>query len=318
MAKLAPLGVFVLLTALAFRADVFTLDFWGRGNAALGGTLEQVRGVMLVTVWVFVGVEGASVYSARAERRADVGLATLLGFAFTLALLVAISVLSLGVMTQPELAALKNPSTAYVLERVAGRWGAALISAGLLVSLAGSLLSWLMLASETLYMAARDGTAPRWLAHENAHGTPAHALWLTSACAQIFLVITLLSDSTYLALVQLGTAMVLLPYAWAALYGLRLAWRGEGYGLAESGARRRDFAIALAAVMYAAWLVYAGGLKYLLLSSLLYTPGALLYAWARREHGRALFSRKEWALAAALLAADAAALAGLHEGWLAI
>ena len=135
--------------------------------------------------------------------------------------------------------------------------------------------------------------------------------WLTSACAQIFLVITLLSDSTYLALVQLGTAMVLLPYAWAALYGLRLAWRGEGYGLAESGARRRDFAIALAAVMYAAWLVYAGGLKYLLLSSLLYTPGALLYAWARREHGRALFSRKEWALAAALLAADAAALAGL-------
>ena len=318
VAKLAPLGVFVLLTALAFRADVFTLDFWGRGNAALGGTLEQVRGVMLVTVWVFVGVEGASVYSARAERRADVGLATLLGFAFTLALLVAISVLSLGVMTQPELAALKNPSTAYVLERVAGRWGAALISAGLLVSLAGSLLSWLMLASETLYMAARDGTAPRWLAHENAHGTPAHALWLTSACAQIFLVITLLSDSTYLALVQLGTAMVLLPYAWAALYGLRLAWRGEGYGLAESGARRRDFAIALAAVMYAAWLVYAGGLKYLLLSSLLYTPGALLYAWARREHGRALFSRKEWALAAALLAADAAALAGLHEGWLAI
>lgn len=315
VAKLVPLGVFVLLTALAFRLDVFTLDFWGSGNPALGGTLEQVRGVMLVTVWVFVGVEGASVYTARAARRADVGLATLLGFLFTLGLMVAVSVLSLGVMRQPELAALKNPSMAYVLEHVAGRWGALFISVGLFVSLVGSLLSWLMLACETLYMAAHDGTAPHWLAHENAHGTPDHALWLTSGCAQLFLLVTLMSNSTYLALVQLGTAMVLLPYTWAALYSLRLAWRGEGYGPAEP-ARRRDVAIGLLAVAYALWLLHAGGLKYLLLSCLLYTPGALLYAWARREHGRALFSRREWALIAALLAADAVALAGLKAGWL--
>ena len=82
-----------------------------------------------------------------------------------------------------------------------------------------------MLACETLYMAARDGAAPRWLATENARGAPAHALWMTSGFAQAFLLITLWSETTYLSVVQLGTAMVLLPYAWAAFYGLRLAWR---------------------------------------------------------------------------------------------
>lgn len=317
-AKLLPLLLFVLLVGLAFRADVFTLDMWGRGNPALGGTLAQVSGVMLVTVWVFVGVEGASVYSARAARRSDVGLATLLGFLLVLALMVAISVLSMGVMTQPALAALKNPSMAHVLNHVAGPWGGAFISIGLLISVAGALLSWLMLACETLYMAARDGTAPRWLAAENARGTPSNALWLSSGCIQTFLLITLVSDSTYLAIVQLGTAMVLLPYAWAAIYALGLAWRGQGYHPADAGARRRDLCVALLAVVYALWLVYAGGLKYVLLSSLLYAPGALLYAWARREHGRALFSRGEWGLFAALLAAAAVAVTGLRQGWLSL
>ena len=69
-------------------------------------------------------------------------------------------------------------------------------------------------------------------------------------------------------------------------------------------------------VAYALWLLYAGGLKYLLLSALLYSPGALLYAWARRQHGRALFSRREWALFTALLAASAVAAWGLQQGWL--
>ena len=316
VAKLLPLLLFVVLVALGFRADLFTRDWWGQGNPQLGSVLEQVRGVMLVTVWVFIGVEGASVYSARAARRADVGRATVLGFLFTLALMVAVSLLSLGVLSQPELAALKNPSMAHVLAHVVGPWGAALISVGLLVSLAGALLSWLLLSSETLYMAARDDTAPSWLAGESARGVPAHALWLTSASVQAFLLITLRANSTYLALVNLGTAMILLPYAWATLYAWRMAWRGQGYGADERGARRRDLCIAGLAVAYALWLIYAGGPKYLLLSALLYAPGALLYAWARREHGRALFSRVEWQLFTALLAAASVAAWGLHQGWL--
>jgi arginine:ornithine antiporter / lysine permease len=39
----------------------------------------QVKGTMLVTVFVFLGVEGASVYSRHAKRREDVGRATVLG-----------------------------------------------------------------------------------------------------------------------------------------------------------------------------------------------------------------------------------------------
>ncbi|MCZ2103196.1 MAG: arginine-ornithine antiporter [Comamonadaceae bacterium] len=316
VAKLLPLLAFVLIVALAFQAPVFTADVWGRANPQLGSVLEQVRGMMLVTVWVFIGVEGASVYSAHAARRADVGRATLAGFVFVLALLVAVSLLSMGVMAQPALAQLKNPSMAYVLEHVIGPRGALLISVGLLISLSGALLSWLMLSAETLYAAARDGAAPDWLARENARGAPASALWLTSGCVQLFLLLTLWSNSTYLSLVNLGTAMVLLPYTWAAGHALRIALRGERYHPGEGGRRRRDAALSLLALAYALWLVYAGGVKYLLLGALLYTPGALLYAWARRAQGRAVFTRREWVGFAGLLAAAAVAALGLRLGWL--
>lgn len=77
--------------------------------------MNQVRNMMLVTVWVFIGIEGASIFSSRAEKRSDVGKATVIGFITVLLLLVLVNVLSMGVMTQPELAKLQNPSMALVL-----------------------------------------------------------------------------------------------------------------------------------------------------------------------------------------------------------
>ncbi|ABC34088.1 putative transporter, basic amino acid/polyamine antiporter [Burkholderia thailandensis E264] len=62
------------------------------------------------------------------------------------------------------------------------------------------------------------------------------------------------------------------------------------------------------ATVYCCWLLYAAGPKYLLLSALLYAPGALLYAWAKRERGERPFKPFEAAILIALVAF--AALAG--------
>ncbi len=70
--------------------------------------MNQVRNMMLVTVWVFIGIEGASIFSSRAEKRSDVGKATVIGFITVLLLLVLVNVLSMGVMTQPELASCRT------------------------------------------------------------------------------------------------------------------------------------------------------------------------------------------------------------------
>ena len=126
---------------------------------------------MLVTLWVFIGIEGASVYSSYAAKRSDVGKATLIGFCGALAIYVLVSLLSTGILAQKELAGLPVPSMAGVLERLVGAWGAALISIGLVVSVGGAFLSWTMLCAEIPYVAARTATFPRWFAVENAAGS---------------------------------------------------------------------------------------------------------------------------------------------------
>jgi hypothetical protein len=55
-----------------------------------------VKSTMLVTLWVFIGIEGASVFSGRAERRKDIATATVLGFFTCLALYALVSLLADG------------------------------------------------------------------------------------------------------------------------------------------------------------------------------------------------------------------------------
>ena len=317
VAKLVPILLFIAIVGLAFDRDIFTRDIWGLSNPQFGSVLEQVRNMMLVTVFVFIGIEGASVYSSRAERRRDVGKATVIGFLGVLVLLMLVNLLSLGVMSQPELAALQNPSMAGVLEHVVGRWGAVLISIGLAVSLLGALLSWALLCAEILFVSAKDGTMPAFLRRENANQVPVNALWLTNGMIQLFLLITLFSQGTYLSLIYLASSMILVPYLWSAVYALLLALRGETYE-DQAGLRRKDLAIGLLAVGYAIWLLYAGGVKYLLLSALLYAPGALLFRQAKREQGQVLFTRYEWPIFAAVLLTAVLAGYGLYAGHLSL
>ncbi|WP_428551467.1 arginine-ornithine antiporter [Pseudomonas edaphica] len=315
VAKVVPLVLFVLIALFAFKLDIFTADIWGVKNPDLGSVMNQVRNMMLVTVWVFIGIEGASIFSSRAEKRSDVGKATVIGFITVLLFLMLVNVLSLGIMTQPELAKLQNPSMAAVLEHVVGHWGAVLISVGLIISLLGALLSWVLLCAEIMFAAAKDHTMPEFLRKENANHVPVNALWLTNAMVQVFLVITLFSASTYLSLIYLATSMILVPYLWSAAYALLLAVRGETYENALRE-RKKDLFIGAIALIYAVWLLYAGGTKYLLLSALLYAPGVILFAKAKHELGKPIFTNVEKLIFAAVVIGALVAAYGLYAGFL--
>jgi arginine:ornithine antiporter/lysine permease len=224
-----------------------------------------------------------------------------------------VNVLSLGIMTQPELAKLQNPSMAGVLKHVVGEWGAILISIGLAISLLGALLSWALLCAEILFATAKDNTMPAFLKKENANHVPVNALWLTNSMIQIFLLITLVSAGTYTSLIYLASSMILVPYLWSAAYAVLLCIKGETYSQA-SRSRFKDLLVGLIALIYAMWLLYAAGPKYLLLSALLYAPGVFFFAQAKREQREPLFVAAERAIFGAVVVAALAAAYGLYAG----
>ncbi len=109
--------------------DLFRFNFYG--GDLTNGLFEQVKATMLVTVFVFIGIEGASVYSRFAKERADVGKATILGFVIVTTLMVLVTLLPYAVMERADIAGTRQPSMAAVLESVVGPWGAIFVSVGL-------------------------------------------------------------------------------------------------------------------------------------------------------------------------------------------
>ncbi|WP_421693656.1 arginine-ornithine antiporter [Aestuariivirga sp.] len=289
IAKLAPIFVFIVALILVFNLPKFSLDFWGAGVPALGSAMTQVKSTMLVTLWVFIGIEGASVVSARAERRADIGRATILGFITALGVYLLVSLLSFGVMSQSELSGLPAAaSMADVLERAVGPWGSVLVRIGLVISVAGAFLSWTLFAAEIPFRAAREGMLPDVFAAENKRGSPHGSLWITNILVQGFLILTLYANSTYLALFYIASTAILVPYVLSGAYALKLAVTGEGYGRGE--ARWGDVFAGAVATVYGAWLVYAAGPNYLLMCAILYALGIPVYWWARHARGERAFS----------------------------
>jgi arginine:ornithine antiporter/lysine permease len=316
IAKVVPILTFIAIAAVGFKAGLFGADIWGRAvsidGVTLGDTLAQVKAMMLITVWVFIGIEGAAVYSKRAANRRDVGRATVFGFLGVLGLLLLVNFLSYGLMAQADIAGLPDPSMAGLLKQQVGSWGATFISVGLIVSLLGALIAWIMLCAEIMQLPALDHVMPVFLAKENSHHAPAGALWLTNGCIQAMLIWTLFNDSTYTTLVLLATSLILLPYLWSAAYQLLLAVRGETY---EDGhGRTRDTVVGGIALIYAIWLVYAGGVEFLLTAALFYFIGTTLYVWARKERKLSLFTTAEWAIFAVVAAAAVWAIVGIANG----
>jgi arginine:ornithine antiporter/lysine permease len=130
---------------------------------------------MLATVFVFLGVEGASVYSRLARRREDVGRATILGFVSVLAVFASVTIVSYGILPGPS-----SPSCANRRWRACWRrrWaaGARCSSAsGLIVSVLGAYLAWTLMAAEVLFVAAQDDDMPRFLRRENQAQAPVAA-----------------------------------------------------------------------------------------------------------------------------------------------
>ena len=128
VAKVIPIMVFIVLAFVAFKMDLFRFNLYGGDLTA--GLFEQVKATMLVTVFVFIGIEGASVYSRFAKERADVGKATIMGFIGVTCLMVLVTLLPYAVLQRADIAGMRQPSMAGVLESVVGPWGAIFVSVG--------------------------------------------------------------------------------------------------------------------------------------------------------------------------------------------
>ena len=300
-----------------FDSGMFTLNLWGGEEPSVSAITQQVRNTMLVTVFVFVGIEGASVYSRYAKKREDVGIATVLGFLGVLCLLILVTIPAYGVMLRGDLAMLPTPSMAGIFSALVGSWGAVFISVGLVVSILGNYLSWSLLAAEVLFSAARDKTMPGFLARENANKAPVAALLASNILIQVFLLLTPYAEYAFQLTLKMTSSMTLIPYLLVGAYACKLSFTGKTYEV-NAKPRMADGIKATVATGYAFAMIYSGGMKYLLLSAILYFLGTVLFFVAKHQQNEKVFTRAESMLFAFSAAAAAFAVYALATGKLTI
>jgi arginine:ornithine antiporter / lysine permease len=338
IAKVIPLLLFLVLVIFFFKPDVFASNLWGGGAVPqeylhahgdlvavgapaaprdYGSLFSQVMATMLITVFVFLGIEGASNYSRFAQKREDVGKATVMGFLGVLALFASVSILSFGILPRAEIQQLSQPSVGGVLAAAVGAWGAVFIGVGVIVSVLGAYLAWTLMSSEVLSIAAKKGDMPAFLAKENANQVPSNALLMSTLLVQIVLAATLFSADAFTFALSLCSHLSLLPYLLSAAYLLKLVFNRETYAPTDEE-RSKDMIVAMLATVYSVFLVFAGGMKFLVLSFLIYAPGTLLYLKTRREQGKSVFTAAEWVIFGLFVVGAIYALYGLITGYLTI
>lgn len=302
ISKLIPILVFVVAIVLSQKFDwsIFMNNFWGEPGGL--SFKDQVMGTVMTTCWVFTGIEGAVVISGRAKKASDVGKATSISFFSVFLLYFFISMLSLGVMPREQMAQLANPSMAGILEHVVGEWGAIIVNLGVVLSLFGAMLGYTIIAAECPYDAATQGVFTKSFAKTNKHGAPITTLIVTNVIIQIFLIILLFNSSTYQVFYTISISMILVPYFFSTAYYWKLAMKKEGFEGRSNAFILRSRILGFIGFLYSLFLIYAGGLVGMMITSILYTPGIFIYIKGKKERGEPYFqSMRDKVVAAAII-----------------
>lgn len=296
--KFGSLIMIAVLLYILFDSEIFTADIWGE-MSGLGTLSSQVKSTMMVTLWCFLGIEGAAMMSQRARRPKDVGKAGIIGFFCAWGLYAVISVLCFGVLTQARLAELHDPSVAYVLKDTCGDWAYYFVVISVIMSLSGGAVAWFLICAQTAYTAAGTGILPKRFLRLNRHGVPTYGLLIGCVVMQIFLMLVMMAQRVYLAAINITSMMVLPAYLFCGLFLWKAGLSPARY-LYRNTQRRaaKCLILGVGCTAYCLWLIYAGGVDLLLLTSIFYLAGTPFYLRAcseqQREGRPEYFTPAEW------------------------
>ena len=281
--KFAALVLIVAILVIFFKFKDLSFDFWGKVND-LGSIGTQVKSTMLVTLWCFIGVEGAVVMSARAKKSSDVGKAGVIGFLLSLLLYAMVSILSFGIMSQPELSKLDDPSVAAVLRAAVGDWAYTFVVLSVIVSVCGGWIAWTIICAQVPYTASQVKILPKRFQKENSKGTPIYALLISTIIMQVFMVLVVTAKSVYMAAIDITGVMILPSYLFCGLYLFKASFKKGELTDAKQGKMGYYRIVSVISSLYCLWLLYAGGLLLFLITSILYLCGVYFFIKARKQN----------------------------------
>ncbi len=306
IAKLLPI-LFMVVAAIvgnAFSFDTF-MDNWNDPNGT--PVMKQVVSTCFVTVWCFIGIEGAVVISHRAKTTKIAGTGAVISFLCLLALYFLISFLSMGVADHDTLASYTENYTfsmAGVMEQIVGHWGAVLVNVAAIISIGLALFTYIILCVDSLAGPAENDCFPEKFNERNKNNAPTMSIIGSGVVIQMFIILATFANSSFQNCYYLSTVAIVIPYMLSMFYAVKTAFKGElTVGLSGLGAAFA-WIFALLGGAYGCWMFYATCISdpYVLIAALLFFPGIIVYVIKRKSKGEKIFPKTYDAVIAGIMA----------------
>lgn len=293
--KFSSIIIIIAILIVYLRAEILFNDIWGDNNSnptpILGGFWNQTMGTMFITMFCFVGIEGAVMLSSYARNNKDVGRASVIGFYLALIIYAVISILCYGIRSREELATLPDPSVAYVLRLCCGDWAYYFVICTVILSILSAFISWTLLCSQAPFGAAKAHIFPSYFLKTNKYNVPVYGLAFSSIFMSILIIIVCMAPDVYMAALNLTTIMVLPAYMLCGAFLWKVSTRNLNPKLHATQLLKGRIA-GILCVAYCLWCIIAGGFLLFIASSILYLVGFYFYYRTYIQKSGTVYSQK--------------------------
>lgn len=302
-------AIFIVMMAISFNWGSFTTNMFANhpiphlNDKDLGSLQHQISSTMMTTLWVFGGVEGAVVLSDKAKSQNEVKTATHLGFVICLILYALATLLPLGLRSYGQIAAMKSPSSGVLLSLVIGPAGRVIIAIGVIVAILASWLTWTLMLSEMPHAAAKAEHFPKQFARTNKNDIPYVSLITSSIIMEIIIILTHFSTEAFNTMLTIVGTMTVPPYLLSILFLVKSSFKEENWPGHHHYKRKYAFIISLIALVGIIYMGISAGIKYTVISFIIYAIGIPFYIYARRQFAphQKVFTKIEMGFAIAII-----------------
>ena len=250
-----PVGLLSFMGWFWFKGATFSAA-WNPQGLSLG---QGIGSSISLTLWAFLGMESAAQNSDAVENpKRDVPLACLFGTLGAAVIYILSTTVIQGIVPNEELAKSTGPfGTAYahMFNPTVGR----IVMVLAVLACLGSLLGWQFTIASTGKAAAEERMFPKLFAKVNAMGAPLTGM-LVLGVVQTLLALSTISPSLskqFSKLVNLAVVTNVIPYI-VALSALMVMMKKAN---ASQGTYRRNAAVALIAMLYSTYALFASGFE---------------------------------------------------------
>jgi putrescine:ornithine antiporter len=248
-----PVGLLSTIGWAWFSRETFAAAWNPQGLSLFEGMGSSIA----LTLWAFLGLESAAQAAGAVENpKRDVPLACMFGTVGAAVIYILSTTVIQGIVPNADLANSTGPF-GLAFARMFNPTIGAIVMALAVMACLGSLLGWQFTLAQTGKSAADDGMFPAFFSKTNTLGAPVAGMIVMGGVQSLMALSTIspnLSDQ-FSALVNLAVVTNVVPYL-IALSALPVMMQVARVDRATS---RRNNAIAIVAMVYSVYVIYASG-----------------------------------------------------------